>query len=134
MSKDEMLSGKELKKLEKQAEDYDRISKEYDDNELFENLCTINQEVTAIFELLEEGDYIIVKKEKNTKDKDNKIKIYNVYNDEWDKIGEFVEFSDGWGYIHYIPVGKYFPYNEFAKAKSIKINLTKNGFIYKKVN
>lgn len=59
------------------------------------------------------------------------MRIYNIFQNGT-KIAEFVEFTDGYGIIHYTLPHAY-PKNEYSRAHAIKIACTKNGWKYEEV-
>ena len=58
------------------------------------------------------------------------MKLFNIYDKYGIKIAEMAEFSDGWAFLHYIVDN--FPKNQFAKAQSLKVQMTKNGWKYER--
>lgn len=60
-----------------------------------------------------------------------KMKFFNVFDSTHNKIGELAQFSDEWCVLHYT-VNTY-PKNEWGKARSIKIQITKQNWSYEEV-
>lgn len=59
------------------------------------------------------------------------MKMFEVFCEN-KKIAELAEFSDGYGYLHYLI--DTFPQNEWGRIRTLKKAITKAGWIYKTNN